>query len=248
MTAIMPHRLLRLTPGHGRIFLLQVPLAFIAFTGVLFILKLPHENGSNWARKVRRVDFLGSLVLVSAVFALLFGLDSGSNYSWTSAVAIGCPLASVVLFMAFFTLEAKFASEPIAPNHIVFRPTLLASYLSNFLSHAALMGVIYYIPLYFQAVHGLSATQAGLRVLPVVVTSMFGAVIAGYVMERSGRYYWLNLGGYVILVLGLLFLLLFTGLVYTSLWGILFGLIFVGYSEGSTIVSTLIAQSTSSSF
>ena len=230
-----------------RIFLLQAPLTCVAFAAVFSLLKMPHKNSSNWMMSLKRIDFLGTLVLLSATFSLLFGLDWGSNHFWRSVTTLGCLCSSLVLFLVFVAVEAKLVSEPIAPTNIVFKSTLFACYLSNFFSHVAFLPTLYNIPLYFQAADGLSATQAGFRVLPAVISSMFGSVIAGFVMQRIGRYYVLNLWGYISMVVGLLLILLFTGLVSKHTWAISIGLVFAGYSEGSTIVSTLLAQSRSPS-
>jgi hypothetical protein len=215
----------------------------VAFAIVLIFLKVPHKSSSNLIVKLRRVDFFGASVLIVAIFGLLFGLDWGSNHSWKSAITLGCLCSSLILFVTFMAVEAKLVSEPIAPIGIIFKSTLFACYLSNFFSHAAFLSTLYNIPLYFQAAKGLSATQGGLRVLPAVIPSMFGSLIAGFVMQRTARYYVLNFCGYISMVVGLLLVFLFTGLVSESTWAISIGLVFAGYSEGSTIVSTLIAQS-----
>lgn len=62
-----------------RSFLAQAPLCTIAWLAVYFVLDVPRPDQSHWLQKIRKVDFLGALVLVLAVVALLVGLDSGSN-------------------------------------------------------------------------------------------------------------------------------------------------------------------------
>lgn len=225
----------------SRIFLLQVPLSAVAFAAILFLFKNPQQD-SNLMGKLSRVDFLGAITLIGAIFTLLFGLDWGSNRSW-SAIALGCLGSSLILFAGFVIVE-RFSAEPIAPPGIVFSSPLFACYMSSFFSHAAFFSTLYNIPLYFQAADGLSATQGGLVLLPAVTLSVFGSLASGFVMQRTARYYVVNFSGYIVLAVGLLLILLFTG-ESESVWLILLGLAFFGYGEGSTIVSTFIAQSMS---
>lgn len=85
---------------------------------------------------IKRVDFLGAFILVTAVFFLLFGLDRGSNVSWSKPIVIASLSVSIPLFAIFILVEQKFAKEPFAPGRIIFERSLFASYLCNFFSFA----------------------------------------------------------------------------------------------------------------
>lgn len=117
-------------------FLLQVPLCLAAFTAVGTALKLPPsgEHQTAWRAKIKRVDFLGAVTLVAAVFCLLFALDHGSNVAWDEKLTL-IPLGvSFVLGAAFLYVEMKVAAEPFAPGRIIFARSLLCAHLCNFFS------------------------------------------------------------------------------------------------------------------
>ena len=135
----------------NRAFLGQVPLCALAFVVVGFVLKLPKVESSDWKTKLKRVDFLGALVLVCAVFTLLLGLDRGSNHSWKAPVTIVSLCVSFPLFVLFILVELKIAAEPFAPGRIVFEKSLFACYLCNFFSFGGWLAGLFYLPLYFQA-------------------------------------------------------------------------------------------------
>lgn len=196
-------------------------------------------------QKLKRVDFLGALILILAVFTLLLGLDQGSNVSWRSAVTLTSLCGSLVLFTAFMFVETRFASEPVAPSHIIFDRTLLACLMCNFFSFAAWLALMYYVPLYWQAAEDLSATQAGVRLLPGIVAQVSGSLFAGYVMKKTGRYYWLTVICYSVFTIGVIPLILFTGLVKDSLPGVWTGMILCGFSNGIGNTSSLVALSPS---
>lgn len=224
-------------------FMAQAPLCLIAFTAVYFILNLPKQDQAHWKEKLRRIDFLGAAILICAVFALLLGLDRGSNVAWSDKVTITALCVSLPLFLLFVGVEMKVAAEPFAPGHIIFERSLFACYLCNFFSFGGWLAALFFIPLYFQAVDGHTATQAGVRLIPAIVAGVSGSLFGGFYMQKTGRYYWLTVGCYSILVLGLSAILLFAGLVTNSTWGLCFGMIICGFSNGIGVTTSLIALS-----
>ena len=168
-------------------FLGQFPLCVIAFLSVAFALKLPKVESSHWKEKLRRVDFPGAFVLVCAVFALLLGLERGSNVSWSALITVIPLCISFPLFGLFMLVEQKYAAEPFAPGRIMFERSLFACYLCNFFSFGGWMGAIFFIPLFFQAVDGFSATQAGVRLLPGILAGVSGSLLGGIIMQKTGK-------------------------------------------------------------
>ena len=164
---------------------------FLAIISVVVLLHLPEKDHSEWRSRLRRVDFPGAILLVATVTLLLYGLDHGSNVSWNSIMTI-VPLAVVpVLFALLVLVEAKFAQEPFTPRHIIFNRTLISVYLSNFFMYAAWFALVFYIPLFYQAVDDVTSSQAGVRLLPAVLLGVSGVLIGGFILRRTGRYYWL---------------------------------------------------------
>ena len=230
-------------------FLGQAPLVALAIVSVVMALQLPQqEEKTDWRRKLRRVDFLGAGVLVAAVFGLLVGLDRGSNASWSAPLTIGCLVVGIVLFGVFMVVETKVASEPFAPGRLVFERSLFACYMCNFFSFAGWLSVIFYVPLFYQAVDGTSASEAGVRLLPGIVAGVIGSLFAGAVMQRSGRYYWLTVVAYTSLTLGVIPIILWTGLLSSDTLGIGVGLAIGGFGNGIGVTSSLIALRGSPSF
>jgi predicted MFS family arabinose efflux permease len=217
----------------------QAPLCLVAFITVSLALKMPKKDDSHWKEKLRRVDFLGALVLLLAVASLLLGLDRGSNVSWNDRITIGCVAGSIPLFIIFTLVESFVASEPFAPGHIIFERSLFAAFLCNFFSFAGYLAALFFIPLYFQAVGGLSATQAGLRLIPGIICGVSGSLFSGIVMQRTGRYYWITVICYSTLVLGMIDILLFSGLAVPSIPGIIFGTMISAFSNGIGVTTTL---------
>ena len=222
-------------------FIGQAPLCLVAFISVFCVLKSPHEEKKEWKANLGRVDFLGAIVLVFAVFGMLLGFDRGSNVSWSMPLSYASLIASVSLFGLFVLVEMRYATEPFAPGHIIFDRSLFAGYLCNFFSFGAWMAGLYYIPLFFQAVDGHGAAASGVRLLPAILAGVSGSLLGGYAMKKTGKYYWLTVASYTTLVIGIVIIFLFAGTIINSTWGISVGMFLSGLGNGIGVTTSLIA-------
>lgn len=222
-------------------FIVQAPMCLAAFIAVYFILNLPKIEETHWKEKLRQVDFLGAFCLVLAVSSLLIGLDRGSNYAWNDVYTI-VPLSLAIPFFAIFLfVEKKIATNPFAPGHIILERTLTPAYLCNFFAFGGYISTMFYIPLFFQVVDGLSATQAGVRLIPSILCSVTGSLSGGIIMQKTGQYYILTIFAYSMLVLGNIFILCFSGILTNSTVGIIAGLCTAGLGGGIGVTTSLIA-------
>jgi predicted MFS family arabinose efflux permease len=224
---------------------LQAPICLVAIIAVTFSLKLPTTDDSDWKTKLRRVDFLGALIIVATVFAFLLGMDRGSNVSWQEPITIVSLVLSLILGAAFLYVEINVASEPFAPSHIIFNKSLLAIYAVNFFALGTYMAVIFYFPLFFQAADGVSATGAGIRILPSIVAGVTGSLLGGIMMRKTGKYYWLTVNSYALMAVGVLLLFLCSGAAVISGPGMVIGLTLTALGSGIGITTTLISLSMS---
>jgi len=239
-------------------FIGQGPLCLVAFGVVAVVLRLPAREEEDWKGKFMKIvggrgfqvlkemaancatqDFLGALVLISAVFGLLVGLDRGSNVSWTDPFAIA-GLCSTPLFIVFVLVERYAASYPMAPFRIILNRSLFACYLCNFFSMGGWLAALFFIPLYWQVIGGLSASQAGLLLVPCIFCGVSGSLFGGFYMKKTGKYYWITGFAYLNLVLGLAGVLLFSGVVLTSIPVMVVGTCICTFANGLGVTTTLI--------
>ncbi|KAI0088770.1 MFS general substrate transporter [Irpex rosettiformis] len=222
-------------------FILQVPLAILAIVAVSIALKLPKIDSQDFLAKLKRIDFGGALTLVAAVFCLLLGLDRGGNVSWQDHYTVGYLVAFGVLFLIFTFIELEIAAEPFAPKRIIVNCALFASYSANFF--AAGMGVVqaFMITLYFQAIQGMTAGQAGVVLIPSILAAVLGSLLSGVIMQATGKYYWLTVGVFVMMLIGHIVVPIFSGLLLYSYVGITVGLCLGAFGIGAAITTTLIS-------
>jgi EmrB/QacA subfamily drug resistance transporter len=165
------------------IFWINLPLGALAFFMSNSALKrLPRHD------RPHELDVLGAVLLVLATVTLMLALhDGGTLYPWTSVRILGLFAASVALWLMFIW-RIRTASEPLIPlavlgNDVVARGTVAAS-----CGMGAYIGLSIYLPVYFQSARGMSTTESGLGLIPLMVGTVIGATIAGQLMGRIVHY------------------------------------------------------------
>jgi len=183
-------------------FLLLSPLTVIAAIGIWFAVPVTvsmDKNSPTFKSRLRRIDFLGSFLLVSALVALLFGLDyqdSSSSRRVSKDVvaqetsykmlAILLPI-SALLFLSFGIVEAKFAAEPIVPLSIMRNRTVPAACMTACFMSMAFYTLMFHVPLFFQ-IRGDSTSTTGLLLIPEAAGIATGCMGVGSLMRATGHY------------------------------------------------------------
>ncbi|WP_041939112.1 MULTISPECIES: MFS transporter [Frankia] len=159
------------------VFYINVPVGAIALIVGLFVLaESRDESGSQ------RFDAPGLLTLGGGLFALVFGMIKAQGWGWGSGRTIGFLVAAVVLLVLFVVIETR-VRAPLLPMRLFRNRSLSLSTLIVTLTFFAMFGVLFFLTLYLQNVHGYSAVQAGVRTLPLsavfMVSSPLGAALNG---------------------------------------------------------------------
>lgn len=163
-------------------FYINVPLALAALVVTQRALHLPH------VRVPHRIDYLGAALLVAAASSLLLAtVWGGELYPWGSPVIVGLAGLSVLATIAFVAVELR-APEPMVPLSLFRIPVFTRGSLIGLFAQASLLGALAFLPLYFQAVTGVSATASGLLLLPIISTMLITSIWSGRRITRLGRY------------------------------------------------------------
>jgi EmrB/QacA subfamily drug resistance transporter len=169
-------------PGWRWIFYINLPIGLGALVITSMVLRMPVT------RREHKIDYLGAATIVAAVSCLLLYLDwRGNEYGWTDPVALVL-VAGFVLLSALFVLIETRTSEPIIPMRLFRNPVFSVGNLYGFLAGVAMFGAIIFLPIYLQAVKGLSPTASGLALLPAIVGIFSTSITSGQLITRTGRY------------------------------------------------------------
>jgi EmrB/QacA subfamily drug resistance transporter len=164
------------------IFYVNLPLGIAALAVTTVVLRIPFR------RVRRRIDYVGSVLLVAAVSCVVTATTwGGTTYPWGSAQIVGLAVAAVALLGLFVAWEAR-ASEPILPLHLFRNPIFTVASAITGLLGLALFGAVVYLPEYLQVVRGASAISSGLQLIPLTLGIVVASAGSGQLVSRTGRY------------------------------------------------------------
>ena len=165
------------------IFWINVPLGLISLA-----MLLPKMGRIPVFHRRRKVDWLGGVLLMAAAVVVMLVLTwGGSRYVWLSPVILAMVGASIALTLAF-VWHASRADEPFLPLSLMGGPVVPYAMVCGGCAMGAMLGLTVYLPLYYQGVYHLSASEAGMALIPLAAVSTGGAAIAGRTMARSRHY------------------------------------------------------------
>ena len=149
------------------------------------------------------IDYRGMVLLCATVVPMLLAFSwAGTRYEWLSPQIIGF-LGWAVAGAGLFAYVELRADEPLLPMHLFKNRVYRVSGLITLITGFAMMGSLFYIPLFVQGVIGSSATNSGLVTMPMMIAMTIASIGAGQVMSRLGRYRVLGMIGLMIMVGGM---------------------------------------------
>jgi EmrB/QacA subfamily drug resistance transporter len=219
--------------GWRWIFYINLPfgiLALIITSAVLHIPKVKREH---------KIDYLGALILVLAVCSLLLSVSVyGPENGWTDSSTMTAMILGFGLAILFILQERR-AVEPILPMRLFKNHTFSLSSILGFIIGAGMFGAIVMLPLYLQVVKGNTATEAGLKLIPLMLGIVSMSIFSGKRISITGKYKIFPITGTGVITLGLI--LMSTLNEDTSFLSLSLYAIFLGGGLGLSMQTILIA-------
>jgi EmrB/QacA subfamily drug resistance transporter len=214
------------------IFWINLPVGLLA----LFLVRRALGGMTAEPRIKRRIDVLGAFLMLLALTALLVPITRvGQGTPWSDALNLGCLAAGGVLLAAFFAQERRHP-DPMVSLALFTNKVVVACCALVFICFFNFIALSVLVPLRSQLVAGLSATDAGLRLLPMTLAIPFAAFVSGRAMQRTGRVLPAVRWGVLLVPLGLVGMGLSSP---TSLWAMLW-LVLSGLGMGLQMPPALI--------
>ncbi len=222
--------------GWRWLFYVNVPL------GVLAFLVLPAVLPKGVRRGGAHIDYLGAVTIVIAIVTLLLGLELiGLGFVWTSPIVWGSLLVSALAFGLFIPIERR-AAEPILPLDLFKNRVIVSASLILFFQGVTMFGATLFLPLFLQGVLGLSPSQSGLAMMPLVISMTMIGIVMGRLVARYQVIRPFQRFGIISLALGVG--LLITLDANSPVWLVSVYLLFMGLGLGSLMpVNTMAVQS-----
>jgi MFS family permease len=111
----------------------------------------------------------------------------GNRYLWLSPTITAMIGSSIALTLAF-VWHAGNTDEPFLPLPLMGGPVVPYAMAAGGCAMGAMLGLTVHLPLYFQVVYHLSASETGFALIPFAALSTVGAAIAGRTMAHAKHY------------------------------------------------------------
>ncbi|BAE64650.1 unnamed protein product [Aspergillus oryzae RIB40] len=192
-------------------FYINLPIGGLAAGIILFFYRPPPPLpflDTPLKEKLLQMDLVGTLILVSALVCYVLALQwGGISLSWGDSKVIGTLVGFVVL-LAVYAIVQWVQKERAAMIGRLFRRNVVVMMIYIDLLAGTFFLLVYYLPIYFQVVSGVSAAQSGIRNLPLILAQSVSTVISGVTLSKFGYPQPFLLVGGVLTAIG-------SGLLYT---------------------------------
>ena len=214
------------------IFWSNVPLGLAALAVTRTLLRrLPRYE------RPHKLDLLGAALIVLASSTCMFVMNAGGhNYAWDSPQIFGLSALSAVFWIGFVA-RLLTAPEPLIPLGILRNRIVLCANLANSVGWASVIGLNIYLPMYLQAVHGLSPSEAGLHLVGFMSMVNFSALVSAQITARISHYKYPPLASLTLCIGACLYLALHTETISIVAFEIVLALIGAGFGPVAPVTT-----------
>jgi EmrB/QacA subfamily drug resistance transporter len=186
--------------GWRWVFYVNVPIGLVSIAIVARMPPLTPDGGA------KRLDILSTVLLVAGLAPLVLALSLDPAALGSGSFVRVALLGAAVLGLVLFSVRSSRIEHPIIDFALFGNRVFAVSSAALFLFGAAMFGVIIFLPLFLVNVVGVTATRAGVSLIPLSLGIVLGSVVGGQVTSRIGRYKPLMLIGEGLLLVGAIFL------------------------------------------
>ncbi|KAF2863614.1 MFS general substrate transporter [Piedraia hortae CBS 480.64] len=143
----------------------------------------------GWKSRLEQFDIWGTLIFLPMIVCLLLALQwGGTKYPWKNGRIIALLVLFVVLLIPFIAIQFwKQDNATVPPRVLKQRSVASAAWFAGCLG-ATFFIFVYYLPIWFQAIKGVSAVQSGIRNIPMVLSLVLVSMVCGATVTKIGYY------------------------------------------------------------
>jgi len=214
--------------GWRWVFYVNLPVGIVALWFI--VSKMPSLRPRDAGAKV---NYLSALLLIAAAVPLILALELDKDrYPWGGVVTLAL-FSSSAIMLVLFILEGRRGKSPVLDLALFRNRVFATANASILLLGAAFLTTVIFLPLFLVNVVGVSATKAGVSIIPLSLGLTFGSFLSGQLVSRFGHYKRLILGGAAIFIVGVILLSLMSA--ETPYWQVTIYMVICGIGIGPTL-------------
>ncbi|KAJ6519353.1 putative efflux pump antibiotic resistance protein [Mycena sanguinolenta] len=177
-------------------FYINLPLGGLSLFIITFFFKMPksadHQQSEvplTWWQRINRFDPLGTFIFVPAIVSLLLALQwGGAKYPWNSGRIIALFVIFGVLSAAFVAIQVWKQESATVPPRIFLKRSIWSGSIFTMCLGASFFVFVFYVPIWFQAIKGVSAVKSGIDNLPMLFAVVIAIMGSGGLISAIGYY------------------------------------------------------------
>lgn len=173
-------------------FYINLPFAVPTLGFIAFFFHSPPRKAEaqvTWRERIVQLDLLGTAVFIVDIVCCLLALQwGGSSYPWSNWRVILCFVLFGLLTIIWLFIQWKAGDNATVPFRIVKQRSVASAVFFSFTIGAAFFIFIYYVPIWFQAIKGVSAFKSGIMTIPMVLALVIANIASGVGTTVVGWY------------------------------------------------------------
>ena len=176
-------------------FYINLPLGAVTILGIALFFTSPVRqkqsamNSIGFMARAKQFDPIGTTLFMPCIICLLLALQwGGSKYPWSDGRIIGLFVVGGILAIAFGCVQVWQQENATVPPRILKQRSMLSAVWFVVCLGGSFFILIYYIPIWFQAIKGTTATESGIRSLPMILALVLFSIVSGGLVTVLGYY------------------------------------------------------------
>ncbi|KAM5471283.1 MFS sugar transporter [Microsporum audouinii] len=173
-------------------FYINLPIGAVTILSILIFLKHPKQkldNNHSWKVRLMKLDPIGTAVFMPSIICLLLALQwGGTKYPWRNGRIIALFVLFAVLISIFIYIQIRAGDEATVPPRILKQRSIASGAFFLFMLGSAFFIMVYYLPIWFQAIKGATATSSGVMNIPMVLSLVVLSILSGIIVTAVGYY------------------------------------------------------------
>lgn len=174
-------------------FYINLPIGAVALAIMIVLFNPPSQpvkdKDTTLMEKFLQVDPFGTVALMPAVICLLLALQwGGTIYPWSNPRVIVLFILFGILSIAFIVIQMRNGKNATLPITVISQRSVAAACWFSVCTAGADFTLRQYIPIWFQAVKGVSAVNSGLMNLALILATALASILSGVGITKLGYY------------------------------------------------------------
>lgn len=193
-------------------FYINLPIGGLSAVIIFLFFKAPAQAAPTKAtlkEKILQMDLPGTFIIMAAIICYILALQwGGQTKAWNSSDVIGTLVGFVLILIVFAVIEWYQGDRAMIVGRLLKDRTISVSMVFIFFLGGGFFLLLYWLPIYFQVVSGVTASQSGVRNLPLILGTTIATILSGGLISAYGHFVPFMIAGSAMATIG-------AGLLYT---------------------------------